>query len=76
MPKTIELDPACHVAQDEVHLIMEYQIGETWGESVAPVANRFVTSFDETNLNLLMMEPFFEVIKAANFDLMVLSGNH
>ncbi|GFS18886.1 ADP-dependent glucokinase [Elysia marginata] len=76
MPKGIELDPACMVAQDEVHLIMEYQIGETWGNSRAPVANRFVTSFDETNLHMIMLEPFIKVVNSADFDLMVFSGLH
>lgn len=40
--------------QDEVHLIMEYQKNEVWGEYKAPVANRFITSHDETNSQLLM----------------------
>ncbi|GFO02997.1 ADP-dependent glucokinase [Plakobranchus ocellatus] len=76
MPKAIEIDPACHILQDEVHLIMEYKVGEAWGNSIAPVANRFVTSFDETNSQMLMMEPFFEVVKSSEYDLMVLSGLH
>ncbi|KAK3779540.1 hypothetical protein RRG08_045286 [Elysia crispata] len=76
MPETIELDPACLAPQDEVHLIMEYQVGEAWGDSAAPVANRFVTSFDETNLHMKMLEPFFKVVNSAEFDLIVLSGLH
>ncbi|RUS71928.1 hypothetical protein EGW08_020303 [Elysia chlorotica] len=76
MPKAIDLDPACLVTQDEVHLIMEYQVKEVWGDATAPVANRFVTSFDETNLHMKMLEPFFKVVQSADFDLMVLSGLH
>ena len=54
---------------------MEYQVGEAWGDSAAPVANRFVTSFDETNLHMKMLEPFFKVVNSAEFDLIVLSGD-
>ena len=34
------VDVATTVAEDEVHLIMEFHNGELWGTSQAPVATR------------------------------------
>ncbi|XP_064653021.1 ADP-dependent glucokinase-like [Lineus longissimus] len=61
---------------DEVHLIMEYQIGEKWGNDTATVANRFITSYDEANGKMTMLDTFFKSIQEDNPDLVVLSGLH
>ena len=74
MPKTLEIPLRCKQPADEVHLIMEYKVGEQWGDATASVATRFITSYDEINSKLLMMEPFFESMKEFNPDLIVLSG--
>lgn len=76
MPKTVEIPTSCHISQDEVHLIMEYKVGEQWGGTVAPVANRFITSHDESNAKVVMLEPFFESIKSFQPDLIILSGQY
>ncbi|XP_013090269.2 ADP-dependent glucokinase-like isoform X1 [Biomphalaria glabrata] len=74
MPKSIKIPESCHIPKDEIHLIMEYKIGEKWGNLSAPVANRFITSHDESNSKVVMLEPFFESIKVFQPDLMLLSG--
>lgn len=55
---------------------MEYyfQVGEKWGDSVAPVATRFITSHDLANSQVRYLETFFDNVAAFNPDLIVLSG--
>jgi ADP-dependent glucokinase len=36
------------VAEDEVHLILEYNAGDEWGDSKAPVATRYGGSILKT----------------------------
>ena len=62
--------------QDEVHLIMEYKVGDKWGDSSAPVATRFITSFDEANGKATSLEAFFSSISHFGSDLVILSGLH
>jgi ADP-dependent phosphofructokinase/glucokinase len=59
---------------DEVHLIMEYQAGEKWGKDTATLANRFITSYDEANGKMTMMETYFKSIREYKPDLVILSG--
>ena len=61
---------------DEVHLIMEYQVDDTWGDSTATVATRFITSHDEANGKMVPLENFFVTIAEYDPDLIVLSGLH
>ncbi|CAG5133393.1 unnamed protein product, partial [Candidula unifasciata] len=74
MPTTVKIPVSCRIPQDEVHLIMEYKVGEKWGTSAAPVANRFITSHDESNAKIIMLEPFFESLSIFQPDLIILSG--
>uniref|UniRef100_A0A0B7BIV7 ADP-dependent glucokinase n=1 Tax=Arion vulgaris TaxID=1028688 RepID=A0A0B7BIV7_9EUPU len=74
MPKSVKIPKSSRIPQDEVHLIMEYKVGEKWGSTSAPVANRFITSHDISNAKIIMLEPFFESIAAFQPDLIVLSG--
>ncbi|XP_005098113.1 ADP-dependent glucokinase [Aplysia californica] len=74
MPKTLEIPSSCKIARDEVHLIMEYKVGEKWGDAEASVATRFIATYDESNSKSLMLEPFFESLKAFKPDLILLSG--
>ena len=76
MPESIAIPDSSRIARDEVHLIMEYQVGETWGGSVAPVANRFISSYDESNSRLTMLDAFFDGVRAFQPDLIVISGLH
>ena len=55
---------------------MEYQVGDTWGGSVAPVATRFITSHDQANSKVVPLEGFFESIAQYDPDLIVFSGLH
>jgi ADP-dependent glucokinase len=61
---------------DQVHLILEYSVGEKWGQSVAPVATRFITSHDMANSEAKSLENFFDGIVQSKPDLVVLSGLH
>ncbi|CAL1535328.1 unnamed protein product [Lymnaea stagnalis] len=74
MPKAVKIPPTCRIPKDEVHLIMEYKVGEQWGNLSAPVANRFITSHDESNSKIVMLEAYFESIKTFQPDLILLSG--
>ncbi|XP_059174088.1 ADP-dependent glucokinase-like [Physella acuta] len=74
MPKSVKIPDSCRIPRDEVHLIMEYKVGERWGNLTSPVANRFITSHDESNAKIVMLEPYFESIKAFQPDLILLSG--
>ncbi|XP_013385712.1 ADP-dependent glucokinase isoform X1 [Lingula anatina] len=72
--KTIYVPKASSHEQDEVHLIMEYKRGEKWGAFTAPVANRFITSYDIANGQATMMDTFFASFDEFKPDLVVLSG--
>ncbi len=54
--KNIEVAKQCLRDKDEVHLIMEYGKGEVWGNAVAPVATRLITSNDYANSRLDFLE--------------------
>jgi ADP-dependent glucokinase len=47
--------------KDEVHMILEFQKGEVWGSGatrvVAPRANRFIVTRDESNARVAGLEP-------------------
>ncbi len=61
---------------DEIHLIMEYTVGEKWGRTTAPTANRYITSNDETNAIMSHMEAFFSSFHKSHPQLVILSGCH
>ena len=62
--------------EDEIHLILEYGAGDTWGAARAPVATRFITSYDEANGQAVSLERFFSSIEAFSPDLVVVTGLH
>ena len=76
LPASIVIPKISHIEKDEVHLIMEYQVGESWGSHRAPVATRFITSYDESNSQATMIESFFQYIENYKPDLIILSGLH
>lgn len=55
---------------------MEYQVEEEWGSHRAPVATRFITSYDESNSKATLIEAFFQYIQNYHPDLIILSGLH
>lgn len=75
-PESLTIPKSSHIPQDEIHLIMEYKVGEFWGPVTAPVATRFITSYDESNSKVTMLETFFENLDNFNPDLVLLSGLH
>ena len=76
MNKQIHVPASSLQNVDEVHLIMEYHVGEKWGESVAPVATRFITSNDASNSDMASLETFFSSIEGYKPDLIIFSGLH
>ncbi|XP_078056028.1 ADP-dependent glucokinase isoform X2 [Mustelus asterias] len=63
-------------AVDEYHLILEYQAGDTLGETKAPQANRFIFSHDVSNGEMNEMETFIASLEEFEPELIVLSGLH
>ncbi|XP_026286281.1 ADP-dependent glucokinase-like [Frankliniella occidentalis] len=62
------------VSKDDVHLILEYKAGETWGSFQAPRANRFILHNDDTNPTLSSLEDFQAALEAFEPDLLVVGG--
>ncbi len=63
-------------SQDEIHMILEYAKGQSWGEVTAPCANRVIFSHDVSNAKLVALESFQESLEQFRPDLVVLSGAH
>ncbi|XP_035663245.1 ADP-dependent glucokinase-like [Branchiostoma floridae] len=72
----IQVPRDCIRAQDEVHLILEFGRGETWGDVEAAVATRFIFSNDISNARMEPLEAFFGQLEQFRPDLVVLSGLH
>ncbi|XP_077988544.1 ADP-dependent glucokinase-like [Glandiceps talaboti] len=62
--------------KDEVHLIMEYAKGESWGGVTSPIATRFIISNDEANGRMEKLEILAENIQEFKADMVLLSGLH
>ncbi|XP_033626933.1 ADP-dependent glucokinase-like [Asterias rubens] len=59
---------------EDIHLIMEYKRGESWGDFTAPRANRFIVHSDTSNPLLSSLETFQERLKAFNPHAVVIGG--
>ncbi|KAK2151152.1 hypothetical protein LSH36_374g04007 [Paralvinella palmiformis] len=55
---------------------LKYGVGARWGDTVAPVATRFITSHDVANSKASSLEYFFKAVSDYQPDLVVLSGLH
>ena len=55
---------------------MEYDLNEKWEGLTSPVANRFITSYDESNSKLTSLRKFFHDLNNFDSDLILLSGLH
>ena len=73
---SIQIPLAALAPEDEIHLIMEYAVGERWGTHTAPVATRFITSYDEANGKAISLETFFSSVGDFNPELVVCTGLH
>jgi len=76
LPTHILIPRDTQIAKDEVHLIMEYGLHEKWGNLQSPAANRFITSYDQSNSELIMLDKFFAELKPFSPELVILSGLH
>lgn len=74
--KDIEVPGDSEAEEDEVHLILEYKLGEKWGSYTAPRANRFIFSNDRTNAMLLPLEGYPAAMQDFGADGIVFSGVH
>eukprot|EP00050_Salpingoeca_kvevrii_P014082 m.32501 g.32501 ORF g.32501 m.32501 type:complete len:483 (+) comp5544_c0_seq1:876-2324(+) len=72
----IRIPEALQHANDEVHLILEYQKGEQWGPLTAQRANRFIFSHDITNAEMRPLEVLQPVVETFGADIVVVSGVH
>jgi ADP-dependent glucokinase len=59
---------------DDIHLILEYQTGDKWGNLVAPRANRYILHNDQHNPRINSLEEFNKSLKAFSPRLFVVSG--
>jgi ADP-dependent glucokinase len=64
------------IENDEIHLIAEYQVNETFSDLVAPTANRFIVSHDIFNSKMEMLDKFFDLTTKYKPDLIILAGLH
>eukprot|EP00794_Sanderia_malayensis_P019893 gene19893-21836_t len=60
--------------KDDVHLILEFKVGERWGQYAAPRANRFVIHSDQNNPMLRSLEAFQSSLEDYKPDLVVTSA--
>lgn len=77
LPNGIRLSEE-EVSQDEHHLILEYNKGDTWGDTVADRHNRFILSDDVSNGQLLGLESLHKHVNDGSFkaDVVVVAGLH
>lgn len=62
------------IEDDDIHLILEYTAGETWGPFTAPRANRYILHNDQNNPHLNSLEYLQAALQEYNPDLFVISG--
>lgn len=62
------------IEDDDVHLILEYKAGETWGSFTAPRANRYILHNDQNNPTLSSLEHLGRKLPEFNSRLLVISG--
>ncbi|WAQ97781.1 ADPGK-like protein, partial [Mya arenaria] len=76
LPHNVLVPDDSLIDKDEVHLIMEYGLHEAWQGLESPVANRFITSYDESNSRLTMLNKFFKDLGPFSPNLVLVSGLH
>ena len=68
--------PSTQSVEEEVHIIMEYPKGATWGNVTAVCANRVIISHDVANSQLQPLEVFEQAVTSYQPDLVIFSGAH
>ena len=61
-------------AQDDIHLILEYDLGSTWGPFASPRANRYIIHSDKSNMMLESLDPFLDALQMYDPALVVVGG--
>ena len=61
-------------ARDDVHLILEYDLGSTWGPFTSPRANRYIIHNDQSNMMLESLDPFLDALQLYDPSLVVVGG--
>ncbi|XP_064622423.1 ADP-dependent glucokinase-like [Lineus longissimus] len=59
---------------DDVHFVMEYDVGDIWGKYTATRANRFIIHSDDSNPTISALENFADALKGQSIDLLVVGG--
>uniref|UniRef100_A0A182MQW9 ADP-dependent glucokinase n=1 Tax=Anopheles culicifacies TaxID=139723 RepID=A0A182MQW9_9DIPT len=62
------------IEDDDIHLILEYNTGDTWGDLVSPRANRYILHNDHHNPYLSSLEEFNAALVGFEPHLFVVSG--
>lgn len=60
--------------QEDIHLVLEYNVGETWGEFRSVRANRLIVHSDKSNMKLESLGPFARTIQQFQPNLVVIGG--
>lgn len=67
---------SCAVSPPLQPLLLSLSLGEQWGSTQAPQANRFIFSHDLSNGEMSSLETFVASLEEFQPDLVVLSGLH
>ncbi|CAH1796959.1 unnamed protein product [Owenia fusiformis] len=76
LDQNMQVPQSSRIDKDEVHMILEFERGEKWGDHQAPVATRFITSHDLSNARMDKLETLFASLGSFQPDLVILSGLH
>ena len=63
-----------NVNRDDVHLVLEYKVGEQWGNFTVKRANRFIVHSDQNNPYINSLEDFEDAIKKKQPRLVIASA--
>ena len=67
--------PAVNETQEEIHLILEFDLGEEWGDDYqSPRGNRLIVHSDRSNMLLETLDGFEEPLFEFSPDLLVIGG--
>lgn len=76
LPPNFKISKLGEEAKDEIHIIMEFHKGASWGSLQSPRANRLIVHCDYTNSRLGVVEEFHSSMKQFDADLVVIAGLH
>ncbi|XP_014665908.1 PREDICTED: ADP-dependent glucokinase-like isoform X2 [Priapulus caudatus] len=63
-----------NLASDDIHLILEYKSGDSWGKLTAARANRFIVHSDLNNPTISSLNDFTAELKSFHPQLLVIGG--